>query len=332
MNATTGQFLLAVHRAARRMPHVEFRPWLFRELGSVLRFDSGLWLRIAISDDGPRMHDHHLDRQRPDRISSYLEQGLWREDPLMKAALTSVPGRAWVMSASDAVQPGPLRDHLELHEQRQVVCAFEYAPITRNFAGFLLFRRGRDDPFSEADRSLIEAVEPHLRDAWTYNWLREVGITRRRDFPADFAHAVFSLDSVLSASDEMFAATIQREWPEWQGPFVPAVWLDHVRRDPTEPWTGHSVTAYFEPLQNRLILLRLRSAHAVDRLSRRRRQVALLFAAGATQGEVAEALRLSPSTVNNYLVDVYRALGVADKAALALLVARLVPLRSVDAS
>ena len=81
MNATTGQFLLAVHRAARRMPHVEFRPWLFRELGSVLRFDSGLWLRIAISDDGPRMHDHHLDRQRPDRISSYLEQGLWREDP-----------------------------------------------------------------------------------------------------------------------------------------------------------------------------------------------------------------------------------------------------------
>ena len=81
-----------------------------------------------------------------------------------------------------------------------------------------------------------------------------------------------------------------------------------------------------------MILLRLRSAHAIDRLSRRRRQVALLFAAGATQGEVAEALRLSPSTVNNYLVDAYRALGVADKAALAMLVARLDPRRSVEAS
>jgi DNA-binding NarL/FixJ family response regulator len=57
-----------------------------------------------------------------------------------------------------------------------------------------------------------------------------------------------------------------------------------------------------------------------------------MFAAGATQGEVAAALRLSPSTVNNYLVDVYRALGVADKAALALLVSRLHPRRSVNAS
>jgi len=329
MDVTVAHFLLAVHRAARRMAHAEFRPWLFGELGRVLRYDSGMWLRIALGDDGPRMHDHYLDRQRPDRITSYLEQGLWREDPLMQAALSNAPGRAWAMSAHEAVRPGALRDHLELHEQRQVICAFEYAPITRSFAGFLLFRRGHEDAFSEAERSRVELVEPHLRDAWTYNWLREVGASGPRDFPADFAQAVFSADGVLSASDETFAASIRREWSAWQGPFLPDVWMRHFRRDPLHPWTGLALTVYFEPLDNGLILLRLRSAHALDRLSPRRLQVALRFAGGASQSEVALSLGLSPSTVNNYLVDVYRELGVADKAALAILVARLDPRRAV---
>lgn len=51
----------------------------------------------------------------------------------------------------------------------------------------------------------------------------------------------------------------------------------------------------------------------VNALSPRLRQVAEFAAAGATAGEIAEALSLSTHTVRGYLKDVYRRLGVANR-------------------
>ena len=324
MNAATSAFLLAVHRAARRMAHAAFKPWLFHELVQLLRFDSGMWLRVGVTDAGPQMHDYYLDRQRPDRITAYLEQELWREDPFLQTSFGGGPVRAWVMSAND-LPPGRLSDYLELHEQRHVVCSFEFEPVTRSFAGFSMFRRGHQDTFSEADRSLVEFIEPHLRDDWTHNWLREVGASRPPELPSDFAQSVCTADHLLNASDEHFAELILREWPHWHGPLLPDEWAMHLQLDALGPWVGRVVTAYFQTLPGGLILLRLRPIHALDLLPPRKRQVALLFAGGVSQSEVAAALALSPSTVNNYLVEVYRELGLRDKTELALCVARLTP-------
>ena len=92
MDHASSTFLLSLHRAARRMAHCEFRHWIFAELGRYLRFDSGFWLRMVVTPTGPQMHDHHLDRQRPDRVTGYLEQELWREDPFVQAALSRPAG------------------------------------------------------------------------------------------------------------------------------------------------------------------------------------------------------------------------------------------------
>ena len=90
-------------------------------------------------------------------------------------------------------------------------------------------------------------------------------------------------------------------------------------------WVGKSLVAYFRPVDVGMTLAFVRPVGSFDRLSQRKREVATMFAHGASQSEVAQRLRLSPSTVNNYLGDVYRELGVTDKGALAIAVAHLEP-------
>jgi DNA-binding CsgD family transcriptional regulator len=326
MNLEISAFLLDVHRASRHMSNAQFRPWLFAELQRHLRFDSGLWLRTVVGPNGPFNLDYHLDRQRPDRMSTYFEQELWREDPFMTSAFINGPYRAWAMSAAGVPQ-GRLRDYLELHQQRHVVCAFEFQVLTSSFAGFAMFRKGRDDPFNEDERLLVEFIEPHLRDAWNHNWLREVGATRPDRLSAGFAQAVCREDLALAAFEEPFLALLRQEWPQWQGPTLPDAWRPCVRDAFEPPWIGKAIAAYARRLRGPLWLVQLRAAHAFDLLPPRQREVARRFAAGAAQTSVASALRISPSTVNNYLVEIYRELGVNDKAELALLMARLEPAR-----
>lgn len=323
MTPQISAFLLSVHRASRHMAHDEFAPWLFREIGAHVRCDSGLWLRLVLPDAGPQILETYLDRQRPDRITAYIEQELWREDPLMTDACITRPYRARTLSAA-ALPAGRLRDFLELHEQRHAVCAFDFEPVTRSFTGFGVFRRGHDDGFSEAERESVEFVEPHLRDAWNHNWLREIGASRPGPLHSEFSQALLRSDHVVAASDELFSVMIHREWPQWQGPAVPAPWIDHLQAH-RDPWVGQSIVAYFEGMQGGMTLLRLRARHRFDQLAPRKREVALAFAAGTSQGEVALDLGLSVSTVNNYLVEIYRELEVSDKAGLAKLAARLEP-------
>ena len=53
------------------------------------------------------------------------------------------------------------------------------------------------------------------------------------------------------------------------------------------------------------------------RLSPRRLQVATLVAEGKQSKEIAEILGLSPGTIKQYLHDIYRHLGIANRAELA---------------
>ena len=325
MSTAVSAFTLSVHQSARHMPHASFRPWLFQEMQRYLRFDSAMWVRMVMGPGVVHTYDHYLDRQRPDRITAYMEQELWRDDPFMKVLMQSGPTGAVLMSAS-ILPPGRQRDYLELHEQRHMVAAFEVNPSVGSCAGFGFFRKGLDDVFSEDERRFVEAVEPHLRDAWTQNWLRELGAAQPDELHADFAQAVFTAEHVLSAADDAFIPMVRREWPDWQGPFQPAAWATQLAQPQGESaWSGRVLQAYFRRMQDARVLVCVRALHALDRLSPRKREVALLFARGALQSDVARRLQLSPSTVNNYLVDVYRELGVSDKTGLAVLAARLLP-------
>ena len=323
MNSGSSSFLLAMYRASRRMAHEEFWPWVFEELGRHLRSDSGFWLRTVITPSGPVMQDSHLDRQRPGRITTYLELELWREDPFLQQAL-SAAAPSMRMSVTD-VPEGRLRTFLEQYEQEHVVGCMQIDPISSVVAGIAVFRRLRNDPYDAADQQFIEWVGPHIIDAWTHNWLLELNAAGAARHGLDIALGVLTASHMLTATDDRFAEFMNSEWPQWRGPSLPADVTSHLQRRADEPWIGRKTVARFEALRDGQWLIRIRLRHLLDGLSPRKREVARLFAEGANQTEVALQLALSTSTVNNYLVEVYRHLNVSDKAQLAVAVARMPP-------
>ena len=117
---------------------------------------------------------------------------------------------------------------------------------------------------------------------------------------------------------------MQSQWPAWKGPRVPEVVDEHFEREEA-PWIGSEITIYQKAHPQGSKLLLVRRSHALDCLSPRKRSVAVLVGQGVAQSDVANRLNLSPSTVNNYLSEVYERLDIHDKVMLSTLVSALEP-------
>ena len=321
MDSPASAFLLSLYRKARALPHAAFKAWVFSELGCYLSFDSGFWLRVTVTPDGPLIHDQHLDRQRLDRLSGYVAEGLWREDPFMHMALEK-PNMAAIMAAS-SIPSARLRAFLSKHQQAHVLTWLEIDNVSHVSVGFTMFRADAMRPFQASDRQFVQSVGAHVIEAWTQNWFRDLDAIAPPAQKFGYSQAILTSNRMLTALDDHFVATAHLEWPAWLGPSLPAALDAHVRKGALLPFSGKSIVARFQPLSDGLLRLQLRPRHALDDLPPRKREAAIMFAAGALQSQVAERMGLSASTINNYLSDIYRQLKVKDKAQLATMIAYL---------
>ena len=226
------------------------------------------------------------------------------------------------MSASD-IPSARLRKFLSQHRQAHAVVWLEADAAAGIFLGWSMFRADPARPFAESDRSFIESVGPLVIDAWNQNWLRQLEASAPSEKPVGYVQAILTSSGMLTVVDDRFSQSMRSEWPEWQGPLLPPELGEHLRRRYGEPYKGRAIVARFQQLPDQLVRVQLRAHHALDSISKRKREVALLFASGVSQGTISDRLSLSSSTVNNYLGDIYRHLNVSDKAQLAMLIARL---------
>ena len=325
MTPAASAYVLQLHRAARGLPHRELQPWVFDGLREIVPFDSAFWYRWSVDAQRSNLHAHYLYRQPESLIEEYIAEDLWRVDEVYERALQAAPGTA-VAAPFEAYRSPKMRDFLARHHQYQVMTIGLIQEVPRIAAGISLYRDRTRPPFSAADVQMVELLAPHLIDAWRENWLQEISRTARSAPATEFSLGVLLPAGMLSEAQHRFGELIQREWPDWRGPWLPPALHVHLGASTNAgPYVGRHVVAYHRRRDDGLRLLLVRARHALDGLPPRKRETACLFAAGASQIEVAQRLRLSPSTVNNYLVDVYRELAIADKTDLALLVMRLEP-------
>ena len=320
MDRVASDFVLQLNRASRRLTPPEFAPWVFRELERAIAFDSAMWARGALVDGLPQTHAHHLDRQPEALLAEYFARAVWRDDLLLHDTL-GAPGRAIRLDRLDRRATPRLLEFTHRNGQAQAMAILRVDAAPQVLEGLSLYRRDETRPFDDRDANLLELLAPHVFDAWRENGLQQHDASHAREFRI----AVLAPNSVLTLVQDGFAELLVTEWPEWQGPSLPAPLQAEAARAEPSWWQGERLAAQLQPLPDGCRLLRLRPRHAIDALAPRKREVALLFAAGATQSEVATRLNLSPSTVNNYLLEVYRALDIANKSELALLAQRLVP-------
>jgi DNA-binding CsgD family transcriptional regulator len=324
LSPTISSYLLELHRASRRMRHFEFREWVFDELRAIVQFDSAFWYRWAASETESKLHAWYLYRQPESLIEDYASEELWRDDIVYARALAAPPGTA-IYASYDDYTSERMRAFLRRHRQSQVLTIAYLQDIPRVAGGMSLYRNETREPYTRVDAADVEAVAGHVIDAWRENWLDDLmrSTSTRREQP-EFSLAVLMPDQMMSEAQDNFGKLMRLEWPQWQGPWLPATLVEHWERS-QEAWVGRAVTAYRRVQPDQLTLILIRRGHPLDTLAPRKRAVARLFAHGASQTEVAKRLSLSSSTVNNYLGDVYQHLNICDKVELARLVEWLEP-------
>lgn len=132
----------------------------------------------------------------------------------------------------------------------------------------------------------------------------------------DVGFAICNGDGMLYRASEIFTNLLLAEIPGWQGPNLP--WSGRLstigRQGATIKGDRMVVVAR---RSEELLHLKMRPRKPLDELSPAELKVARELASGTSHKSAAQALGLSPSTVNNHAIKVYKKLGLDSKTALA---------------
>jgi DNA-binding NarL/FixJ family response regulator len=186
----------------------------------------------------------------------------------------------------------------------------------------VLMRSNESLPFTEQERSTIEALVPHLSQACAANRLERAQDIIDAGRRAAYHSIVSSRDGLLIAAQSSATQMLLTEWPDWVGGKLPASITDAINAVAISTDLEAAQVLRFKTLVAHIhingdqVLVRLRAPSVIDNLGHRELLVAERFAAGSSYKEIAKALNISPSTVSNQLSVVYSKLGVSNKIAM----------------
>lgn len=306
--------LLALHRRAA-LGAGGFEKDALAALRRHVSFDAALWASGSLGAAGPQPHTLYLCGLPPRMMQEW--EAIKNEDLLFARALRAM-GKVVCADARRLADGTPLPPAVAAHcrrwrMERVAACVYPL-PEVGLLSALSLYRRDPRNPFSAAECGFIEAAIAHLADGLNRHRLGRVRERRQE------THALALCDrkGILHAAAETLTGLMRCEWPDWRGPHLPPALLGAKGE-----FKGRHLVARCAAAEDDLIWVAVRARRPFDALSARQREVATLYASGASHRAVAARLGLSPETVRNHLKRVYRVLGVGDKAALAQQLARI---------
>jgi DNA-binding CsgD family transcriptional regulator len=317
--------LIEVYRAAQRERPDAFAKKAFAWLGDQVKLDQSV---IVTSLRGATWVDAHFHGIADPRALMEGHERVRHLDPVsekMFAQPMVVHRDAHDGPANAAKAQAPFRAHLKKNGCRYILIigvpnerdqTLTVLMVVRGWASKL-----RD--FDDHEVAIFQAIAAHVVEAFAVNRTTFLGTAAGPGAAPGQAPPVASIDaegrftSTMPAFQRLF-------WPE-EPPataYLPAPILKRLRRG--LPWPlptgGHTLHAYEE--ESGGYLLRLRTKSPAVSLSARERQIAVLFARGATYKAIAADLSLSPITVRNHLQNLYGKLGVTQRDELHALLSR----------
>lgn len=317
-----GQFsatLQALYRAAYEMPPGEFHPTVMKLVRPLFDFDSGIWVSGV---DLARVLARYLYNQPTEFVEGYLQVG--RLDSTLPEMLASpgIPLRCNLDARYPAAEAGKaaLRHHMLSYEIGNALMVGSASGGSPLLDWIVLWRRELDAQYSLNDARLLSAIWPHLSQALEVNRRVNAIYLYARDESGRSALAIVDRQGTVCLATPEFGALVREEWPWWEGPSLPPRAVEALTVRGLPVYRRENVQLESQRSEE-LFVVRVRRLDPIDRLSDRERDVAVRFSAGASHKEIARALAIAPSTVRNRLQDVYRKVGVGDKAELATLIA-----------
>lgn len=315
--ARYNDLLLGLYRAGRRSSQDAFQQQAFEMIKTLIPFDSGWWA-LGVSEApprgqpyaGPKIFDVYFHVISPKMLKMYNQ---FKHLDTYSRALARQPGVTLSIEThkwySKFIWP-----YLDFFGLQQVMSTNLVHPRTGLTTGITFCRKDRNNPFTEQDRLIKQALMPHLVDAYSRNqidpWVSS--IAPEASYPLA---AIAGREGGLHHAADGFDTMLAREWPDWRGPVLPGPLKDILASGEDGKFSGAKIAASISQREH-LALVQLRPLSLLDQLSDRQLKIAHFTAEGMNHKEIARRMELAPKTVRNYQALVYQKLGVNNKIAL----------------
>jgi DNA-binding CsgD family transcriptional regulator len=319
--ATSSEVVLEVYRAAQRLRPDAFAAFVLGWLGRYVRLEQAVM--VTTFEKHASWVDAHFAGPNDPRALMASHEKVRHLDPFTPHMLAN-PGKA-CRFAGDATEVAdarfaPFREHLLRFGGWFGLCMALRSAEHRTSTVVMACRPRHDRPFTDDDVAVMQALAPHAVEASSVN--RSIWLPRSAEGgTAGLPVALLDAEGRFVQTTPAFARLF---WPNTppSTAFLAGDALRALHKSQRWPLPGGKHTLYAEPEQTGGLRLRIRSSSVLDTLTVRERQVATLFARGASHRAVAQKLGLAPATVRNHLQNLYRKLGVTQRADLLDLVAK----------
>lgn len=301
-----------------QLPFGDFKAGVLERVREAVPFDTGVW--------GSGVHSSNLMLslsylgQPPETLLQYAER--WQAEDFVRAAAAANPGRAFrnedVMPLADYHQTAIYREFSRPAGIEHALAVAQHDPVTDLGEVVFLFRSDPGQPFTDAERTLLERLSVHLATAWRQRQiahLYQVAVSGGSPgLQAVEGYAAVGPDRFVRAVGDAFCLALRTAAPDWRGPGLPRQ-MDRLLDGRVESVRLGDFEFRVQPAEDHF-LISARPARRGQGLTPAETQVAELYAEGLTQAQIARRLGTSPSTVRNQIASVYDKLGVRSKAEL----------------
>lgn len=309
---------LELHRACRDTAADRFQEWGMSRLKADVPFDAGLWASGLFTDDGnPIVHSQLLINRPPELMADYLQPGVMDADHLQRRNVL-IPGVVSVENSMDRhPQTTPqLAAYMAKWRIVSAMACHMIDSLTGLVTAVALWREQREEPFTEQERRYFELAIPHLIEAFGANRLAHLERAAYPRSAALYASAAVDRHAHLHVAPPGFQRRLLLEWPQWRGHLLPEALHPILNGAGARRFVGERIAVRAERL-NDIFLVQARPRMAVDELTSREREVALLVSSGMTYKQAAQHLSIAPATVRNHISAIFEKLGIAKQSELA---------------
>ena len=311
--------ILNLYGSAQECTTGEFQGQALDMLRQTLSFDSAAIIAASFSSDmAISLHSLHMYQQPIEKLAD--RKALVSPDTILADACRS-RGRCVTMESVD-IDPRYLDLHAYCKKYAIAHSMVLISPATHhaNLDLIALWRAGPERAYCAAETELGNLLLPHLTQAQAIN----SRLFRASDVepPPGSVRLLASLNGCLQYVEPVAADMLQREWPEWEPPILPAHFVEELRRPGQGLYTGKTLVARVTELGGYLYV-QLSRRPAGRPLTGVEGAVARLAASGLSYKDIAKRQGVSPATVRNQLHSVYAKLDVGNKTALAAALAVL---------
>jgi len=282
------------------------------------------WVSLGMLQEGAVAQSMHLYNEPAQMVLDW--QAINRKDPILEA-LKARPGRGVIFHPPTLfAEPtmADVRNYAQRYSHQNGLATVAVTPDSNRGYGFALYRVHTDRHFSDGDRTIMEMLIPHFREALSVNYQLSLAPHLRSANAADHGSvAIVGFDGVMHHCGDGFLSLMALEWPQWSGPRLAAPLMQALARKGSNGYVGKWIRLDMAMTNGVLVLHAHPLQHAVrslsspvDQLSPRELVAAQLFGQGLSYKEAAREMDVTPATARNFLGRTYQKLGVRNKAEL----------------